>query len=118
MNYDNSDEIRITVRNQDLYILPSKSSLHISAQLTQAANSAVPVSTKLANNGILYLFAEMRYGLNGVEIDETKNCGITTTIKNYSTLNDQANFENAGGIGSKENSSLTNEGYFDVCIPL
>jgi len=32
------------------------------------------------------MFDEIRYELNGVEIDRNRNIGITSTIKNYVSL--------------------------------
>ncbi|XP_063542734.1 uncharacterized protein LOC134751280 [Cydia strobilella] len=35
----------------------------------------------LVNNGAAFLFQDIRYELNGVEIDQARNCGITSTMK-------------------------------------
>jgi len=83
---DNSDEIRIAVQNQDLYVLPSYSSLHITGRLTKADGTRVEAKTELVNNGICFLFEELHYELNGVEIDRCKNVGLTSVMKGYASL--------------------------------
>jgi len=55
---NNNDEIRIAVQAQDLNVLPSKSSLHITGRLTKANGIAVAATTQLVNNGICFLFDE------------------------------------------------------------
>lgn len=119
LSFNNSDEIRINVQNQDLFLLPCKSSLHISGKLTKDGNAAVE-STRLINNGICHLFEEIRYEINGVEIDKIKNVGITSCLKNFLSLNPYSNYENAGWLDDDDDAKiLSNEqGYFDVCIPL
>lgn len=118
--FNNSDEIRIAVQHQDLSLLPSKSSLHISGRLTQADGSAVTVSTLLVNNAICHLFEEARYELNGIEIDRNKNVGLTSLMKGFASLNrgQSSLMENIGWLDVEESTSLTSAGYFDVCIPL
>jgi len=78
--FDNSDEIRIAVQNQDLYVLPSYSSLHITGRLSKADGTSVIAKTELVNNGICFLFEELHYEINGVEIDRCKNAGLTSVM--------------------------------------
>ncbi|XP_051170497.1 uncharacterized protein LOC127287548 [Leptopilina boulardi] len=118
--FNNSDQIRIAVQHQDLYILPSKSTLHVQGRLTKTDNTDV-TNTKLFSNGICYLFSDIRYELNGVEIDRCKNVGLTTTMKSLisQTPNQMIYAENAGYIDSDDASRVTNDhGYFDVNVPL
>lgn len=117
-HFGNSDEIRINVQNQDLCILPSKSHLHIVGRLTKDDITAVE-STKLVNNAICHLFEEIRYELNGIEIDKTKNVGITSIMKNFSSLPPNYSYESAGWVDPKQTLELTNaDGYFDISLPL
>jgi len=37
----------------------------------------------LGSNCVAFMFDEMRYKLNGVEIDRNRNIRITSIIKNY-----------------------------------
>ncbi|XP_051154932.1 uncharacterized protein LOC127291522 [Leptopilina boulardi] len=118
--FNNSDEIRIAVQHQDLYVLPCKSTLHVHGRLIKPNNTVV-TNTKLISNGISYLFNEIRYELNGVEIDRCKNVGLTTTMKTYisQTPSQIIYAENAGYIDFQDISRVTNDdGYFDVNIPL
>ncbi len=56
-NFNNSDEIRISIQHQDLCLLPSRSSLHICGKLTNTDNTPLE-RTNLVNNGICHLFEE------------------------------------------------------------
>jgi len=49
------------------------------------------------------MFDEIRYELNGVEIDRNRNVGITSTIKNYVSLTYDKTIP---------------EEYFNFCVPL
>ena len=52
---------------------------------------------------ICYLFDEIRYELNGIEIDRCKNVGITSTIKDYISLTHGQSYimKNAGWLDMK-----------------
>jgi len=81
-----SDEIRMFIQQQDLYMLPCENFLYVERIQTrnrevQSANTAV-----LANNCIAFMFSEIQYELNDVKIDRNRNVGITSTIKNYVLL--------------------------------
>ncbi|XP_051173507.1 uncharacterized protein LOC127289560 [Leptopilina boulardi] len=119
--FNNSDEIRIAVQNQDHCLLPGKSSLHIQGKLVKENGTAV-TSTRFIINAICHLFEEARYELNAVEIDKSKNVGLTSLIKNYvSIYSNQSKFlENAGWFPTcNANISLIDEnGNFDIAIPL
>ncbi|XP_051174288.1 uncharacterized protein LOC127289995 [Leptopilina boulardi] len=120
-SFNNSDEIRIAVQHQDLCILPSKSSLHIFGKLTKNDGIAVTENVHLSSNAICFLFDEIRYELNGIEIDRCKYVGHTTIMKNLVSLTPpQLNLsENAGFSKISADSRITLEnGYFDVTIPL
>ena len=119
-SFNNSDEIRIAVQHQDLCILPSKSSLHVYGRLTRADGTTATTTTNLVSNAICYLFDEIRYELNGIEIDRCKNVGLASTIKGYVSLTPGQSYimENAGWLDMETTRRLTNdEGYFDVTVP-
>jgi len=40
----------------------------------------------LGNNCIVFTFDEIRYELDGVQIDHNRNVEITSTLKNYVTI--------------------------------
>ncbi|XP_051176795.1 uncharacterized protein LOC127291637 [Leptopilina boulardi] len=120
-SFNNSDEIRIAVQHQDLCILPSKSSLHIFGRLTKNDGITDTQNMHLVSNAICFLFDEIRYELNGIEIDRCKYVSHTTIMKNYVSITPpQLNvIENAGFSKITLDSRITLEnGYFDVTIPL
>ncbi|XP_043472024.1 uncharacterized protein LOC122504820 [Leptopilina heterotoma] len=120
-SFNNSDEIRIAVQHQDLCILPSKSSLHIFGRLTKNDGISLTQNVHLSNNAVCFLFDEIRYELNGIEIDRCKYVRHTTIMKNYTSQTPtQLNFiENAGYSKIVADARLVLEnGYFDVTILL
>lgn len=72
-----NDEIRIPINQQDVYCLPSQSYLYIECQLT-GENDQADNKISLVNNGLAFLFDEIRYELCGTEIERVKNMGIKT----------------------------------------
>jgi len=110
-----SDEIRIPIQQQDLYTLPCESFLYSEGKFTktQGDNLAAEV---LVNNCVAFMFEEIRYELDGVEIDRCRNVGITSTLKNYVSLTPERGevLKNAGW-DTTENKG---EGYFNFCVPL
>ncbi|KYM86190.1 hypothetical protein ALC53_04157 [Atta colombica] len=106
-----SDEIRI--QQQDLYTLPYESFLYVEGKLTK--NKAVQSAhVTLGNNCIAFIFDEIRYELNGVEIDRNRNVGITSTLKNVTVSSDRSVIlRNAGW-----DTLTTAAGYFNFCVPL
>ncbi|KAL6417159.1 hypothetical protein ACFW04_014664 [Cataglyphis niger] len=57
------------------------------------------------------MFDEIRYELDGVEIDRNRNAGITSTLMNYITISSDRTviMRNAGWYAT---------GYFNFCVPL
>jgi hypothetical protein len=119
--YGNNDEIRIPIQQQDVYTLPSESFLYIEGKLAKTSDAAAgELNVKLVNNAMAFLFEEIRYELAGVEVDRTKNVGITTTIKHMLSVNerDVTALSNAGWVAPDNNTlSVVNED-FNFCLPL
>lgn len=114
-SYNSNDTIRICVQNQDLVLFPSESLLYIEGTLKSKDNAG-----QLNNNCVAFMFDEIRYELNGVEIDHTRNLGITSSMKNYLSIDEAESTAllNAGwSIKDKGRISLK-EGRFNYCIPL
>ncbi|KYN26661.1 hypothetical protein ALC57_03970, partial [Trachymyrmex cornetzi] len=104
-----SDEIRIPIQQQDLYTLPYESFLYVEGKLTK--NRAVEgANVALGNNCVAFIFDEIRYELNGVEIDRNRNVGITSTLKNFVTVSSDRSviLRNAGW-----DAQTTQTGYFN-----
>ncbi|XP_011684918.1 PREDICTED: uncharacterized protein LOC105448182 [Wasmannia auropunctata] len=61
------------------------------------------------------MFDEIRYELDGVEIDRCRNVGITSTLKHYVTTSSDRSviLRNAGW-----DPLTSNEGFFNFCVPL
>ncbi|KYN41654.1 hypothetical protein ALC56_03915 [Trachymyrmex septentrionalis] len=109
-----SDEIRIPIQQQDLYTLPYESFLYVEGKLIK--NKVVQgANVSLRNNCVAFIFDEIRYELNGVEIDRNRNVGIISTIKNYVTVSSDRSviLRNAGW-----DAQTTAAGYFNFCVPL
>lgn len=119
--YNQSDEIRIPVQQQDIYTLPSQSFIYLEGRILKK-DGTPGSSAKLTNNAFAYLFDEIRYELNGVEIDRVRNPGVTSTLKGYASLspNRVKGLENAGWVQPTADSTLSidKEGVFSVCLPL
>lgn len=118
-SYNNNDEIRISIQNQDLYVLPSESYIYVEGFVLDEKNPKSSTQNfKLKNNFVAYLFDEIRYELNGIEIDHTRYLGATTTIKNLVSLSptDSTVMSNAGW-NKVDDVNLVN-GYFNFYVPL
>lgn len=89
-NFSENDEIRIPVHQQDIYILPSASAVYIegNVQLYDKDNKPLKKAVNFTNNPVLFLFQDIRYEINGIEIDRIKNAGITTCMKSYISMNE------------------------------
>jgi len=123
-----NDEIRIPIQQQDLYTLPCESFLYVEGKFmprprgtaatatTTATATPAEVRLRRANNCVAFMFDEIRYELNGVEIDRCRNVGITSTIKNYVSLTDERSrtLKNAGW----NIEMLQTAGEFSYCVPL
>lgn len=116
---NNNDEIRIPIQTQDLYTLPSQSFLYLEGKLIKE-DGTFSDNVKFTNNGLTYLFEEIRYELGGVCIDRVRNPGITSTMKGYVsfTKSESNNLQNAGWDHENHPSLLDDKGNFSACIPL
>ena len=118
-NFNNSDEIRISIQHQDLNLLPSRSCIHVIGKLAKEDGNAL-TRTALVNNSVCHLFEEIRYELNAIEIDRCKNVGLTTVMKGWPSFNPSQKIilENTGWLSETGQSIINTAGYFDVFIPL
>lgn len=80
-SFNNNDEMRITIQSQDLYVLPCESYLSIEYSVARNGQLIDPNVSKFVYLFITHLFAELRYELNGFEIDCCKKPGITCLMK-------------------------------------
>ena len=82
--YGLNDEIRIPIQNQDAYTFPAESYIYIQGKVTDKAG-AVHEDIQFVTNGLVHLFEEIRYEINGTVVDRVKNPGIATTMKGYAS---------------------------------
>nr|XP_012232163.1 PREDICTED: uncharacterized protein LOC105677860 [Linepithema humile] len=115
---EHSDEIQIPIQQQDLYTLPCESFLYIERKLvTNPTDKARDNVCIMGNNCVAFMFDEMRYELDGVEIDRNRNVGITSTIKNYILLTTEKS-KTLKYASWNPNGYPLIDGYFNFCIPL
>ena len=92
-------QITIRIENQDSFFLPRRSWLQIEGKLVKDADGsafAVTDVISLTNNGIMYLFDNIKYELSGQEIESVYNPGHATTIMGLSKYS--ANFNDGSGL--------------------
>lgn len=84
-SYGNNDEIRIVIQSQDVYVTPFNSYIYIEVEVANAQVVAPAVAPQLrfVHDFEAFLFSEIRYELNGIEVDRCRNPGITTNLKRY-----------------------------------
>jgi len=111
--FEYSDKIRIPIQQQDLYMLPHENFLYIKRKLT-INKSLAGSDIALGNNCVAFMFDEIRYELDSVEIDGNRNVGITSTFKNYVTMSSEKSvFARNAGWDSWNPSNR----YFNFCVP-
>ena len=108
-----NDEIRIAVQQTDVYPYLHESFLFIEGKIED------PLKVKLSNNGLSFLFDQVRLEINGVEVDRTRVLGITSSLKAYlsCTINNYYSYHNAGWT-LHDKSVVGDSGEFSFCIPL
>ncbi|XP_071650000.1 uncharacterized protein [Temnothorax longispinosus] len=110
--FEYSDEIRIPIQQQDLYTLPCESFLYVEGTLTVTRAAGQADNVVLEKNCVAFMFDEIRYELDGVEIDHCRNVGITSTLKNYVTVSsDRSVILRNAGWEPHNNAN----GYFNFC---
>lgn len=119
-SFNRNDEIRIPINQQDLYILPSASTLYLEGTVIvrKKESKDVAASVEFINNALLYLFQDIRYELNGVEIDKIKNAGVTTTIKSLISMNESESKMSHAWGWNVDGIKNINGGSFSASIPL
>ncbi|XP_036147081.1 uncharacterized protein LOC118647050 [Monomorium pharaonis] len=110
--FEYNDEIRIPIQQQDLYVTARK--FFIEGKLI-IKKPVAGSDVTLANNCVAFMFDEIRYELDGVEIDRNRNVGITSTLKNYVTMSAARSViaRNAGWDPWNPPNK-----YFNFCVPL
>lgn len=86
-SFGNNDEVRIAIQSQDLYVLPSDSYILIEFDASFEDGQENSASSFVVGHAAFF-FSEIRYELNGVEIDRCRNPGITSILKRYAAYRD------------------------------
>lgn len=119
-NFKSNDEIRISIQHQDIYTLPSESYIYIEGTFKPEATGTG--TCDLTNNAYMFLFEQIRYELNGVEVDRCTKPGITSTIKAYVSYSDSESklLEIAGWCPTDrpQPTISANTKKFNACVPL
>lgn len=114
--FNNNDEVRISIQQQDLYLLPHESFIYIEGTVARITDVAEDVVAPLWNGCQAYfMFDDIRYEMNGIEIDRCKNVGITSTMKGL-VSHQRKNRESLKLSSFGAHQATTNN--FSYCIPL
>lgn len=136
IDLNKTGDIRITIQNQDQFILPSKSYLHIEGKLEPLREGLphynVGDEITLINNGLMYLFDRIDYLIANERIEGYNNPGVATTMKSLLTYpksysegmtflwspdTDNGITDNKG-FAERNEYILANHGSFSAAIPL
>lgn len=136
---ETGSEFSITVHNEDIVTLPSKSLLlinglvtvkeKVTTNTTQSTQTSETTTTltdinldefRFVNNGPLYFFDRIDYYVGDVKIDTIRKPGYATQMKGLASFENDLSFNNAGWKISNQskNNILNTKGYFSASIPL
>lgn len=119
--FGESEEIRIAIQSKDAYLLPCESYIYMQITATSTGTQgADDDEIKFVNNFASFLFKDVRYELNGVEIDRVRNVGRASTMKlavasRASHLSGYAQYCQAYEKTTARHAAAT---IYDVVIPL
>ena len=85
--------------------------------MTQEDGTVFKAGTTPITNAICFLFTEIRYELNAIEIDKCKNVGITSLLKAYPSIN-PSQLQLLESAGWNAENIIDEKGNFEVVIPL
>jgi hypothetical protein len=105
----------------DSYTLPCESYIYIEGKINKPADAVGEV--RFSNNGLAFLFSEMRYEINGIEIQKLKSPGVSSCLKAFYsyTPNEMNTLDNCAwdsAIDSEDNKNSMTGNVFTGCIPL
>jgi len=94
-------QISVTINNQDIYTLPSKSYISIKGQVRRAGNNNAYIADNeitLINNAMMYLFTGIKYELGATTIETISWPGQVTSMLGYLSYPDD--FSTSSGLSS------------------
>src|SRR5271157_4974507 len=103
-----SRQINITINNQDIYLLPSKSNISIKGQIKRADNNVYAAADEIAliNNAMMYLFTEIKYQLGSTSLESISYPGQITSMLGYLSYPDD--FSTSAGLKCCWSKDTTN----------
>ena len=91
-NFDYNSQIRFTLTGGDAYIVPSESFLYMEGRMVKDDGTPITKDAQgdypnivLGNNAPMYLFRDIKYTIDDVEIESFTNVGIATLMKGLIT---------------------------------
>ncbi|KAL4153325.1 hypothetical protein QTP88_001158 [Uroleucon formosanum] len=116
----NNDEVRIALHNTESYTLPCESYIYIEGTITKPVE--ITDEIRFINNGLAFLFSEMKYEINSTQIQKLVNPGITTTLKGYCSYNKTNIISHHNAAWDSDlknvNKDFIDSGNFNGCINL
>lgn len=121
--FNNNDEIRIPIQQQDVYTHPWNSSLYIEGKIdAKKKDGTATTDVKFVNNGIVSLFDEIRYEVGSIIIDRVRLPGIATAMKALCSFSNDDSITSAisgwNPFDETDKKITDNNGNFNVVIPL
>lgn len=116
-NFSTSDSIHIVINQNDSMIQLASSYLYIEGTFLKSADKMPSTKSKLTNNGISYLFDEVKYLMNNQVVDCVKDVGTASTMKAYASFNKDSS-QASSHTGWDQKSQLIPTGTFNFCLPL
>ena len=110
-------QITVRIENQDAYFYPRGSWLQIEGKLVKADDTVYrdEDNISLINNGIMYLFDNIKYELSGQEIESVYNTGQATTMlglaKYSKCFNDGPGLNQCWKLDTSTAAADTNTGF-------
>ncbi|VVC36911.1 Hypothetical protein CINCED_3A006593 [Cinara cedri] len=107
----------------DAYTLPCESHIFTEGKVIEPSTTGLQGTVNFTNNGFAFLFSEMRYEANGVEIQKLKTPGIASCLKGYRshTRDDLYGLQNAAwdiDMDVDDNKEFMPDIKFSGCLPL
>jgi len=103
-SYKYNDEITISVDQKNAYTYPHNSYICIKGSYNNPQSNFI-----IGFNGIMYLFKEISYSINGVEIERTNNPGVATAIRRILLMtSENVNYYKSLGFGEETANVYSN----------
>ena len=101
-NLNNANPIVIRVENSDNYFRPCDSEIEFEGKVVKETGGGVykkeEAKLTLINNGLMYLFDNIKYELSSTEIESVYQPGQATTM--FALLTKNQNYSDGGGLNS------------------